>query len=160
MVFVKPDRLAVLQDHLKAESEQDLDGLLDGFTADCFNDIACVPKRFVGPKRVAERYRKLWQSFPDFKVRVRRILAADKDCVVTENQWTGTHLGDFQGIPPTGRQVKVRALVIWHFRGDKLRGETVFFDVGSIAKQVGADFVVRRERGRRGKSRARKSVRS
>jgi hypothetical protein len=33
--------------------------------------------------------------------------------------------------------VRVRALVVWHFRGNKLWGETVFFDLGSIQKQIG-----------------------
>lgn len=149
MVKIKPKKMALLREHLKAESEHDMATLLDGFTADCFNDVACLPKTMVGPKRVAERYRKHWQAFPDFKVRIRRILAADNHTVVTENQWTGTHLGAFQGIPPTGRRVRVRSLVVWHFRGDKLKGETVFFDVGSILKQIGAKITVPGRRRRR-----------
>jgi steroid delta-isomerase-like uncharacterized protein len=108
-------------------------------TSNCFNDVACVPKPFVGPKKVAERYRKHWAGFPDFKVRVKRILAADKKCIVTENEWRGTHLGKFLGLNPTGKRVRVRALVAWHFKGNKLWGETVFFDMGSIQKQIGAN---------------------
>ncbi len=152
MARIRPARRALLREHLKAESDHDMAALLDGFTEDCFNDIACLPKRFVGPKRVAERYRAHWRGFPDFKVRIRRVLAADANRVVTENQWTGTHLGPFQGIPATGRRVRVRSLVVWHFRGDRLWGETVFFDVGSILKQIGAEVVVRRRRKRRGKA--------
>ena len=131
-------RLAVLQEHINAESSHDMRALLDGMTSDCFNDVASVPKPFVGPKKVAERYRKHWAGFPDFKVRVKRILAADEKCIVTENEWSGTHLGKFLGLPPTGKRVRVRALVVWHFKGNKLWGETVFFDMGSIQKQVGA----------------------
>ena len=29
-------------------------------------------------------------------------------------------------------------MVVWHFKGDKLLGETVFFDMGSIQRQIGA----------------------
>ena len=68
-------RLAVLKEHIKAESDHDMAGVLHGFTDRCFNDIACMPKPFVGAKKVAERYRKHWEGFPDFKVRVRRFLA-------------------------------------------------------------------------------------
>ena len=130
-------RLAVLREHIDAESSHNMKALLDGMTSDCFNDVVCVPKPFVGPKKVAERYQKHWAGFPDFKVRVKRFLAADEKCIVTENEWTGTHLGKFLGLQPTGRRVRVRALVVWHFRRNKLWGETVFFDMGSIQKQIG-----------------------
>jgi steroid delta-isomerase-like uncharacterized protein len=135
-------RLAVLREHIEAESSHNMEGLLDGMTSDCFNDVCCVPKPFVGPKRVAERYRKHWEGFPDFKVRVRRFLAADDKCIVTENEWSGRHLGTFLGLRPSGKRVRVRALVVWHFRGNKLWGETVFFDLGSIQKQIGAKVKV------------------
>jgi len=135
-------RLAVLREHINAESSHDMQNLLLGMTPDCFNDVACVPKPFVGPKKVAERYRKHWAGFPDFKVRVKRILAADDKCIVTENEWSGTHRGTFLGLRPTGKRVRVRALVVWHFKGGKLWGETVFFDLGSIQKQIGARVLV------------------
>jgi steroid delta-isomerase-like uncharacterized protein len=134
-------RLAVLREHIDAESSHNMKALLDGMTSDCFNDVVCVPKPFVGPKKVAERYRKHWAGFPDFNVRVKRFLAADEKCIVTENEWTGTHLGKFLGLEPTGKRVRVRALVVWHFRGNKLWGETVFFDMGSIQKQIGAQVL-------------------
>jgi steroid delta-isomerase-like uncharacterized protein len=139
-------RMVVLKEHIKAESAHDIAGVLHGFSAKCFNDIACMPKPFVGPKKVAERYRKHWRGFPDFKVRVRRLLAMDDNCIVTENEWTGTHRGIFMGLRPTGKRVRVRALVVWHFQGDKLLGETVFFDMGSIQKQIGARVTTPRRR--------------
>jgi steroid delta-isomerase-like uncharacterized protein len=141
-------RMAVLRDHIRAESAHDMAGVLHGFTGKCFNDIACMPKPFVGPKKVAERYRKHWEGFPDFKVRVRRLLAVGDTCIVTENEWTGTHLGRFLGLRPTGKRVRVRALVVWHFKLDKLLGETVFFDMGSIQKQIGARVTTPRPRRR------------
>ena len=142
-------RLDVLREHINAESSHDMRALLEGMTSDCFNDVVCVSKPFVGPKRVAERYRKHWAGFPDFKVRVKRFLAADEKSIVTENEWRGTHLGKFLGLEPTGRRVRVRALVVWHFRGNKLRGETVFFDMGSIQKQLGVKVAGRAARQKR-----------
>jgi steroid delta-isomerase-like uncharacterized protein len=141
-------RMATLSEHIRAESAHDMAGVLHGFTGKCFNDIACVPKPFVGRKQVAERYRKHWEGFPDFKVRVRRLLAVDDKCIVTENEWTGTHCGTFMGLRPTGKRVRVRALVVWHFKGDKLLGETVFFDMGSIQRQIGARVTTPRRRKR------------
>lgn len=143
---ISKERLAVLREHIEAESTHNMEALLKGMTSDCFNDVACVPKPFVGPKKVAQRYLKHWAGFPDFKVRVKRFLAADEKCIVTENEWSGTHRGTFLGLRPTGKRVRVRALVVWHFKGNKLWGETVFFDLGSIQKQVGARVVTRANR--------------
>ena len=106
---VSAKRMAVLREHVRAESEHDMEALLSGMTPDCFNDVVGVPKPFVGPEQTAERYRRHWEGFPDFAVRVRRILCADESCVVTENEWRGTHLGTFLGWPATGKPVRMRA---------------------------------------------------
>ena len=137
---ISAKRMAVLREHIRAESDQDMEALLGGMTSDCFNDVAGVPKPFVGPEQTAERYRKHWEGFPDFAVRVRRVLCADESCVVTENEWRGTHLGTFLGWPATGKPVRMRAIVVWHFKGDELWGETIFFDNASLLKQIGASI--------------------
>jgi len=134
--------MAVLREHVRAESEHDIEALIGGMTSDCFNDVVGVPKPFVGPEQTAERYRRHWEGFPDFAVRVRRVLCADESCVVTENEWRGTHLGTFLGWPATGKPVRMRAIVVWHFKGDELWGETVFFDNASLLKQIGASIDV------------------
>jgi len=137
---ISAKRMAVLREHIRAESEHDMKALLAGMTSNCFNDLSGVPKPFVGPEQTAERYRKHWEGFPDFKVRVRRVLCADESCVVTENEWRGTHLGTFQGWPATGKPVRMRAIVVWHFKDDELWGETVFFDNVSLLRQIGASI--------------------
>ena len=135
---ISAKRMAVLREHVRAESEHEMDALLAGMTSDCFNDVAGVPRPFTGPEQTAERYRKHWEAFPDFTVRVRRVLCVDQSCVVTENEWRGTHLGTFLGWPATGRPVRMRAIVVWHFKGDELWGETIFFDNASLLQQIGA----------------------
>lgn len=143
---LRTQQFAEIRKHIRAESTQDMQALLDGMTSDCFNDVAPIPTPFKGPKRVAERYRKHWAGFPDFKVHVKRVLAVGKDAIVTENEWSGTHRGRFLGYAPTGKHVKVRALVVWHFKGKKLWGETVFFDMGLLLKKIGARITVPRAR--------------
>lgn len=135
-------RMKEINEHLVAESTQDMKALIDGMTEDCFNDVANIPEPFIGPERVALRYSLLWQGFPDFTVRVKRVLGVGEDTITTENEWTGTHLGTFLDQPATGRSVKMRALVVWHFTGPRLKGETIFFDTGSILKQMGAIVTV------------------
>ena len=109
---ISAKRMAVLREHIRAESQHDIEALLAGMASDCFNDVVGVTKPFVGPEQTAERYRKHWEGFPDFTVRVRRVLCANENCVVTENEWRGTHLGTFLGWPATGKPVRMRAIVV------------------------------------------------
>ncbi|HEV8306930.1 MAG TPA: ester cyclase [Methylomirabilota bacterium] len=131
-------RLKTIRDHIRQESTQDIDGLLAGMTKDCSTIVMCAPRPYIGPKAVERRYREQWTGFPDFKVRIRRIIAMGPKYAVTENEWTGTHLGPFMGREPTGKRVRVRTAVIWEFRGDKLRGEYIYFDLATVLRQMGA----------------------
>jgi steroid delta-isomerase-like uncharacterized protein len=139
---ISAERVAILREHIRAESVHDIDALIGGMTSDCFNDVTGAAEPFVGRTQTAERYRRHWEGFPDFTVRVRRILCADESCVVTENEWRGTHLGTFMGWPPTGKPVRMRAIVVWHFKGEALWGETIFFDNASLLKQIGAQIEI------------------
>lgn len=130
-------RRKTIKEHIIQESTQDLEGLLAGMTKDCTCEVNISPRVFRGPKAVAERYLLHWKGFPDFKVRVRRIVAEGTDFVVTENEWQGTHKGPFFGIPPTGRRAKIRTCVLWQFRGKQLRGETIYYDLATVMTQIG-----------------------
>jgi steroid delta-isomerase-like uncharacterized protein len=135
---IRNARRKIIREHIRQESTQDLAGLLAGMTKDCVCAVNISPKPFVGPKAVADRYLQQWRGFPDFKVRVRKIVAEGTHYVVTENEWRGTHRGPFFGFAPTGRRARVRACVLWEFRGSRLRAETIYFDLATVLSQVGA----------------------
>ncbi len=128
-----------IKSHLEAESTQDLEALLAGMTEDCYNLVLCDPSRlYQGPEAVARRYRGLWAAFPDLEVRLRRIVAIEGELAVTEHTLSGTHDGPLFGVGPTGRSVQVETVVIWEFAGERIRGETVYFDLATMLRQVGA----------------------
>ncbi len=64
-----------------------------------------------GPEGVKHFYAMLRQAFPDLHFTIEDQIA-DGDRVVT--RWTarGTHTGEFQGIPPTGKQVRLTGIDI------------------------------------------------
>jgi steroid delta-isomerase-like uncharacterized protein len=139
----RPERqdamVAEITGHLTAESTQNLEALLAGMTEDCYNLVVCDPSPlYRGPEAVARRYRGLWTAFPDLQVRLRRIVAIQGALAVTEHTLSGTHGGPLFGIPPTGRPVQVETVVIWEFVGERIRGETVYFDLATMFRQVGA----------------------
>lgn len=128
-----------IKSHLRAESTQDLDALLAGMTDDCYNLVLCDPSpMYRGAEAVARRYRGLWTALPDLQVRLRRIVAIEDELAVTEHTLSGTHSGPLFGIAPTGRMMQVETVVIWEFAGERIRGETVYFDLATMLRQAGA----------------------
>jgi steroid delta-isomerase-like uncharacterized protein len=131
--------IAEIHAHLAAENAQDLDGLLEGMTDDCFNLIVADPRRlYTGPEEVARRYRALWATFPDLKVQMRRIVSVHEDTAVSEHTLSGTHRGDLFGVPGTGKRVEVETAVVWDVVDGRIRGETVYFDAATMLRQIGS----------------------
>ncbi len=56
-------------------------------------------------------------------------LVAEGDVIVTYSTWTGTHLGEFIGIPATGRQVSVEAWTKDRYRDGRLVQSRIIMDV-------------------------------
>ena len=130
--------IAEIHAHIAAENSQDLAALLDGMTDDCFNLIVPDPHRlYAGPEEVARRYRGLWATFPDLKVEMRRIVSIQEDAAVSEHTLSGTQRGSLFGVPPTGTLVEVETAVIWDIVDGRIRGETVYFDVATMLRQIG-----------------------
>ncbi|MFE4461330.1 ester cyclase [Nocardia tengchongensis] len=76
-------------------------------------------------------------AFPDWHATVEELLAED-DRVV--ERWTGhgTQLGEFQGIPATGRTVAVPGVVFYRVRDGRITEFRGSFDVFSMLGQLGA----------------------
>lgn len=130
--------IAEINAHIAAENAQDLDALLDGMTDDCFNLIVADPHGlYAGPDEVARRYRGLWETFPDLKVQMRRVVSVQENSAVTEHTLSGTHAGSLFGVPGTGKHVEVQTAVIWDVTDGRIRGETVYFDVATMLRQIG-----------------------
>ncbi len=57
---------------------------------------------------------------------------------IAEFDLLGTHDGDLVGIPPTGRSFRCRMCAIFSFPpdSDRIIGERVYFDQGTIVRQL------------------------
>jgi predicted ester cyclase len=50
----------------------------------------------------------------------------------------GTHRGDFQGIPATGRRIRLSGIDLLRFEGEKIAERWGEFDDTELFKQIGA----------------------
>jgi predicted ester cyclase len=64
-----------------------------------------------GAAGVREQFDGFRAAFPDFRATILDQVA-EGDKVVTRKVFTGTHLGAFQGIEPTGREVEIHVIDI------------------------------------------------
>jgi steroid delta-isomerase-like uncharacterized protein len=60
------------------------------------------------------------------------------DKVVTRWTWNAVHKGEFQGLPPTGKQVTMTGITILHIVGGKIVDNTVEMDQLGLMQQLGA----------------------
>jgi steroid delta-isomerase-like uncharacterized protein len=76
-------------------------------------------------------------AFPDSQISVESCIA-EGDTAVLRWMLTGTHQGEFQGIPPTGRTVKFRGIEFNRFVDGKLVEHSCNFDNIAMLQQIGA----------------------
>jgi steroid delta-isomerase-like uncharacterized protein len=62
------------------------------------------PEPFEGPDGFKQFVADLRHGFPDLEIVVDQVIA-EGDLVSTRSHVTGTHLGRYRGIPPTGRKI-------------------------------------------------------
>ena len=76
-------------------------------------------------------------AFPDLQTTVEDAIAEGDKAVV---RWSarGTHLGDFNGIPPTGRSVHFSGIVIGRISDGKIVEEWEQLDMLGLLQQLGA----------------------
>ena len=79
---------------------------------------------------------RLYRAFPDLHITIEDLIA-DGDKVVEKDTVTGTHLGEFNGLPPTGKSVAYTEIFIMRFVNGRIAEIWGVVDVFSQMKQLG-----------------------
>jgi predicted ester cyclase len=83
-------------------------------------------------------YRKLFRvAFPDGRWEIADIIA-EGDLVVARARFSGTHLGEFFGMPATGKRVQVGSMYICRVDNDKIVERWAISDELGMLQQLGA----------------------
>lgn len=117
------------------------EGIIDElFLDDCINHDLSHPEQ-----RGREAFKE-WGNgistalnigFPGWRVTIEDLIA-EGDRVAKRWVLRGTHNGEYFGIPPTGKQVAMRAVTIYHFTDGKVKKIWSNYDVLGLLQQIGA----------------------
>ena len=116
------------------------DGDVDGFgdlLADDFVEHEELPGLAPGKEGVKAFFRMYHAAFPDLRMEAQDVLPSG-DKVVARARATGTHRGEFMGIPATGKRIDVQLVDIIRFGDDGLaREHWGVFDSMAMMQQLG-----------------------
>lgn len=115
---------------------QDLDVALTELVAEDFVELNPLPGQGPGRAGLADVLRAMFAGFPDLHWTVLDTLA-EGDRVMAVSTWTGTHLGEFLGIPATGRGVTVEAWTVDRYRDAQMIESRIIMDVAGLLRQLG-----------------------
>jgi steroid delta-isomerase-like uncharacterized protein len=110
---------------------------IDEFLAPDVIFHAPVPMEEAGPEAMKRVWEMLLRAFPDIHVTVEETVA-EGDKVVARNTVTGTHRGEYQGLPPTGRTVRYEEIFIMRFAEGRIVEIRGVVDVLTQLRQLGA----------------------
>jgi steroid delta-isomerase-like uncharacterized protein len=92
-----------------------------------------APLDLTGLQDVARGY---FAAFPNFHL-VTQDVIADGDRVAVRWTWSGTHRGEFMGIPASGREVGGAGMGIYHVVDGRIEEQWIAEDMNLLVQQIG-----------------------
>jgi len=136
---VSEENKAVLRRWIEAYNERDLEAeaevLAPGFVAHVSG--APAPLDLEGLEAWRQFSGSFAEAFPDIRLTIQDI-AAEGDTVAARVAFRGTHRGEFQGIPPTDKEVSFSSMEFNRVVGGKVEEHWVELDVFGLLQQLGA----------------------
>jgi steroid delta-isomerase-like uncharacterized protein len=98
-----------------------------------------------GINKVKQSMKEEFSAFPDLHYTIDDMVV-EGDKVAARYTMTGTHKGEYMGIPATNKKVTVRAIAIDRIVGGKFVEEWGMYDTLSFMQQLGAIPTLKKEK--------------
>lgn len=125
----------IVETSFEGWNERDLDKIGSRVGDDYVLESDAIPHPLRGREALLDFARTYLSAFPDFRLTIDDVFAA-ADRVVASWEATGTHEGTLNGVPPTGRRVRVRGCTITRFRDGRVVGQQAFWDSATLMAQI------------------------
>lgn len=96
-----------------------------------------LPGQGPGLEGLKDILRAMRKGFPDLVFSIQEQIS-EGDKVASRFEWTGTHQGEFLGIPATDRHVRVWGIVIDRLEDGRIKDTRIIMDTLGLMTQLGA----------------------
>ena len=134
MQDLRQRREATVRSHMEAENVHDFETVMGTFAHPRY-EIIPTAQVHDGDAAVRQYFKDTRTAFPDQRNELIALHHAD-DAVIVEFWLLGTHRGPLLGIAPTGKEFRCQMTALFLFEGRDLVGERVYFDAGTILRQL------------------------
>lgn len=115
----------------------DLDLVDELFAADFVGHVPPTPGELRGPDGFEGLVTAFRTGFPGL-LHSEIDLVAEGDVVVARPTGTGTHRGEFMGVPPTGETMETTAMEMYRFEDGTIAEAWINLDMLGLLQQLGA----------------------
>lgn len=101
------------------------------YLAPDYTEVHSFNRETIGIEEAKKRLHGIRNTYPDFHVEIERQIA-EGDWVVTACIFTGTHLGHWMGLKPTGKKLRYTGVIVDQVINGRIRehgGAVNLFDV-------------------------------
>ena len=130
------DNSAIVRDFVEETINQGRIDLTERFVWDDVVEQVPFPGQGPGVEGLKDVLRGMRAGFPDIHFAIEEQIA-EGDKVLSRFEWTGTHRGEFLGVPATGRPVKVWGMVIDRLVDGRIKETRIIMDALGLMMQLG-----------------------
>jgi predicted ester cyclase len=124
-----------LTDATNTHDPQEISKTFDELLAGDVKASTPMPIESTGPEGAKQVFAILHRAFPDLHISIEDLIE-EGDRVVTRERITGTHLGEYMGLQPTGRSVSYNEIMIARFADGRIVEYWGVVDTFSLMKQL------------------------
>ena len=128
-------REELVVEHMESENRHEYDATIATFDHPRY-ELVGTGDVYDGPEEMARYFEETRTAFPDQRNELIALHHAD-DAVIVEANLSGTHEGPLRGLPATGRKFEMRFAAAFVFEEERLVCERVYFDSGTVLRQLG-----------------------
>jgi steroid delta-isomerase-like uncharacterized protein len=132
-----PDNLEIAKKAIAAINAHDIVDYLQYIDDSYIAESEIYPTPVRGKEGARQSFQTMLQAFPDLQLEVEQLLASG-DHVIARYLVTGTHKGNFAGIPPTDRKVSWHMCNVLEIRNGRAIKNRMYGENLSLVRQLGA----------------------
>ena len=134
---VGAEKLTQLHDqHLEHQSQGNIDALQHDYAHNAVVEDNMYRDPLVGRNAIMGRKNVGFAAIPDLKITVTNRVVHGQQVSV---EWvaSGTHSGDFPGLPASGRSFSINGVTVVVRKDGKIVRESLYYDMAEVHRQLG-----------------------